>query len=1087
VENHKGWEILLLLTLLVGRARTGKTNLIADEIRQSMEKGECGMLLIVPEQYSHYAERHLCSVCGDRLSLHAEVLSFTGLCSRVFDEVGVAGEKLLDNSGQILVMHKALEPVKLSLKVLATKRMRTEVSENLLNVVKELKSFKVTPEMLENASSRTSSPLSEKLHDLALIHGAYDALLDNYGGDSTGRLSLLADMICDSSIGNGGQIYFDGFNDFTAQEIDIIKELLRKKAKVTVSLTCSPFSDNSEFIIPNSTLQQLKRLADGLGVKHKINHIEASPDLVTTNPKLMILEKHIFDSFQEKRMESDGVVSIFEAPTRYAECEQAVAIVMNLVSDGCRWRDIAVMAREWDEYSSLCENIFDKYDIPYFSSGKADVLGKAPIALIDAALEIVTTRWEYKSVLRYIKLGLVTIDARDCAVFENYVTMWKIRGSLWTKEWKMPPSGYGRSGKNDDDLLRRLNDIRENITSPLIKLQNDIKGDSKTADKLRYLYEFLVDIGLSGNLLKRAEEFDERGEKRMADEYTQLWDIIINTINQMYDILGDKSHNPTEFRKLLTLAFSQNDVGVIPISLDRVALGGMQMSRRRDIKHLILLGATDDKMPMISKGSGVLSDNERLHLKKLGTNISAGFEDHYNREMNMLYLTLTQPSDRLFILYSSEGGSRPSFIVRNLLAMFGMTANQVVETDHFGGSQDPKRLSGVGDEWRSLNEQLAKELYGERLSLSATRTDTYYSCPYKQFLQYGLKLEPQIVAEFDAMTAGNFMHYVLDGVLSEVISGGGVKKASDEAVERLTSTYIDKFVREKLLEFEGRNTRFKRLFERYISDTQHVVDNVIDELRNSDFEPLAVELDMRDLSNTQTGHIDRVDGYMHENKHYLRVIDYKTRKKAYAFEISDVLHGRDMQMLIYLFALTKYGQSKFGNDINAAGVLYVPARDVVLNASRNDTDERIGNKRNEEMRRSGLILHEDSILEAMENGEEKKYLPVTRNKSGDLVGDSLIEAKQIEILSSHVSNMISKAEKEILGGSTKCKPYYKSENDNACNYCVYKAVCHFDEEKGDKKSYVRKTRNDEAWSKMLGDSVSLNQVQGRQARNDKED
>ena len=52
----------------------------------------------------------------------------------------------------------------------------------------------------------------------------------------------------------------------------------------------------------------------------------------------------------------------------------------------------------------------------------------------------------------------------------------------------------------------------------------------------------------------------------------------------------------------------------------------------------------------------------------------------------------------------------------------------------------------------------------------------------------------------------------------------------------------------------------------------------------------------------------------------MRVVDYKTGKKE--FRLSDVLHGLNMQMLVYLAALVENGQ------VLPAGILYMPAQSL---------------------------------------------------------------------------------------------------------------------------------------------------------------
>jgi len=1079
-----------------------------NEIKRRMSEGETGMLLIVPEQYSHDAERQLCAVCGDRLSLHAETLSFTRLCNIVLAETGGVSRRSLDSTGQILAMYRALESVAQSLKVFGIKRMRTEILERLLEAVKEFRSLNIMPQTLENIAGQTTNPLADKLRDLALIYDAYDAILQIHGSDAAERLTQLADTIGASSVGNAGHIYFDGFNDFTVQELCIIEELLRKKADITVCLTYDPDDLREIFEIPRETAEKLRRMAQEQGVEvvQKISPQASSSPASSSQasgsptsgppasrppraPELAFLENYLFDDAPPNyKRQSDAAandtITIYSAPTRYIECEYAAYEVRKLVCNGYRWRDIGVMARDWEEYGSICENVFEKYDIPYFTSGKVDILSKPPLTLIDAALEIAVSGWEYKSIFKYLKSGLIDITTDQCAILENYVLKWKIRGSLWNKEWKMPPQGYGNEKDGDGKLLEQINSLRRFIIKPLMNLRDGIKTESNAEVKLRVLYSFLEEIKLPGRLTEKVDEFRKRGEMRLADEYTQLWDIIIIAMEQMHSILGDDNLSAAEFRKLLLLGLSQNDVGVIPVSLDRTALGGMAMSRRRDLKCLIILGATDENLPTLGKSSGALSDNERTQLRKLGTDIPAGLEERLYREMNMIYSTLTLPSERLIVTYPKSGSERPAFIVKRLCLMFEIKEKTLSEYEYMTAAETPflELLRSRGytmtdpaytitpvppaRQSKNLSKQAAKQLYGKDFSLSATRVDRYYSCPYKHFMQNGLKLEPRVPAEFDALTAGNFMHYVLDRVFTGIKEGVGFKDIEEKKYLDLTDKYIKKYVHEVLLDFESKSARFEYLFMRYKADVVHVVRDMIEELRRSDFKPLDLELDMSELSDTERGFIDRVDGCDQGGKLYLRVIDYKTRKKAYSFELTDVLYGRDMQMLIYLFALEKYGKKRYGVEIGPAGVLYVPARDVIINAPRNASEEDIRNMRIGEMRRSGLILDDPAILEAMESGTEKDYLPVKATKEGKFTGDSLVSLEQIDLLSKHVSKMLNTAKDKIRNGDSECSPYYKSERDNACIYCEFHTVCGFDEETGDRHRFVVKKNHEEIWKEL---------------------
>ena len=80
-----------------------------------------------------------------------------------------------------------------------------------------------------------------------------------------------------------------------------------------------------------------------------------------------------------------------------------------------------------------------------------------------------------------------------------------------------------------------------------------------------------------------------------------------------------------------------------------------------------------------------------------------------------------------------------------------------------------------------------------------------------------------------------------------------------------------------------------------------------------------MELGDGDGAMTLTGIADRVDGWLHNGKLYLRVVDYKTGKKS--FDLAELRYGLGLQMLLYLFTLKEEGRALFGGqEIVPAGV-----------------------------------------------------------------------------------------------------------------------------------------------------------------------
>lgn len=137
-----------------------------------------------------------------------------------------------------------------------------------------------------------------------------------------------------------------------------------------------------------------------------------------------------------------------------------------------------------------------------------------------------------------------------------------------------------------------------------------------------------------------------------------------------------------------------------------------------------------------------------------------------------------------------------------------------------------------------------------------------------------------------------------------------------------------------------------------------------------------MELTVDGVTLSISGIVDRVDGWEENGRLYLRVVDYKTGKKS--FSLTDVWHGLEMQMLLYLFTLEGAGKALYGKELAAAGVLYLPARDLILSGSRNITPAQRQKEVDQKLRRSGMLLNDPALLAAMEQvepGGGPRFLP----------------------------------------------------------------------------------------------------------------
>lgn len=180
------------------------------------------------------------------------------------------------------------------------------------------------------------------------------------------------------------------------------------------------------------------------------------------------------------------------------------------------------------------------------------------------------------------------------------------------------------------------------------------------------------------------------------------------------------------------------------------------------------------------------------------------------------------------------------------------------------------------------------------------------------------------------------------------------------------------------------------------------------------------------------------------------------------------MYGLGMQMLLYLFALDRSGERLYGMETAPAGVLYVPARDVLLSEEGNLPDEEIERKRRDKLRRSGLVLDDPEVLHAMEAGDSPVRLPV-KWKEGVPTGDSLASAERLGLLGRRVEENLRALASQLRSGSITADPCYKGAQDNACLWCDYAEACRFTEGEGsDRRRYLPKLSATRVWDMLEG-------------------
>lgn len=1089
-----------MLRILTGRAGSGKT---AWTLARMKEEGpRRPQLLVVPEQASFEMEVRLCRDNGNQAAAYGEVLSFTRLANRVLTRTGGAARPVLDEGGRLLTMYDALRGVQANLTVYALPARKPEFLASLLTTMDELKSCCVTGGQLLQVGEETEGLDGEKLRDLGLIFGAYEALTARGAMDPRDRLTRLAEGLQQTPFFQDRDVYLDGFTDFTPQQGLVLEQMLRQAPTVTVSLTWDAAEDEGIFAPAEQTIARLKRLAARVGCP--VTEVTCVSDHPQRTPPLAHVEQALFrPPLAPYQGPWDNSVVVRVLPSPREEVAWAAGEIRELVRRGeVRCRDIVIAARNIDPYWEQLEGIFAQYELPLFQADKTDILQKPLFTLVTAALDTVTGGYLYEDVFRYLKTGLAGLTPEECDRLENYVLTWDLWGSRWTASqgWTLHPGGYHQQFTPEDEAeLADLNALRLRVITPLEHLRKQAGGT--LGQQVLALYRFLEEIQAPEALEARSALLLDRGEPELARQVSQLWEIFCGALEQCYGMLGEREAELGEFSRLLRLLLSRYSVGTIPASLDRVTAGDAQRLGGRACKVLFLLGADESAIPQVAPGQGLLTDRDRELLEDYGLTLSPRLEEKISRENTIVYTTCAQPTRRLYVSWAAqgEGGGekRPSFLVQRLETLFpqaGGTGSAAPSPDRLRAmaarlpevraalSEDAAcrrvfRQLERGRQWRRghLSPGAVRALYGEKVAMSASRMDQYRSCHFAYFLRYGLGARERRTAGFHAPEYGTFIHFVLEFVLRAAKEEGGVPQLSDQRLEELTTQAITAYVAQELGGMAQQTPRFQYLFRRLEQNVRAVVQNVTEELRSSDFQPILFELgfgpgqalppvELKEAGVTLrlSGFVDRVDGWVQDGRLYLRVVDYKTGRKS--FDLTEVWHGLGLQMLLYLFTLEERGERLFGQPPIPAGVLYLPARDAMIAGSRTMDEATRRKLLDKELVRRGLVLDDEAVLQAMEHSEGGlRFLPLRVSaRTGKITGDALVNAQKLGRLKKHIQQVLGEICQEIARGNIDADPFWRGPEKNACQFCPFFRACQFEADQ-DRRHWVPPVKNKDFW------------------------
>ena len=900
------------IRFIYGRAGTGKSRFCIDEIKHRIdEKNEKELILLVPEQYTFNTENKILKFIGEHALLTTKVLSFKKMAREVFEECGGRVKEIIKESGKNMLIHKVLNENIESLDYFKKISKEQGFNEIIAEIISEFKKYNVNIERLSKINERIDeTELAQKLKELTIIYEAFNSKMHENYIDGDDELTILIKKLLKSDIYKDSEVWIDEFASFTPQQLEIIRLLAKRCDRVNITLCMEGKSSSDKEQDITDVFNTIKNTENKILKLMKENNIAYDKPIYLDNYisyrfkdnlELNHIEKHFFTYPFNAYDERCDNISLYKANNIYDEVERVAKSITDLVrNQGYRYKEIAVVCRNIDDYEKITSVIFKEYDIPYFLDKKIQLLSNPLIILISSAFEILFKNWSYESVFKYLKSGLTGMDNSYIDVLENFILEHGIKGYKWTVEEIINEKWFN----NNEELTKEkilVAEVMNEVREPLMNFHNKIDGKYKVKDICTAVYEFLVEIKVFKRIDDWIKEFETLGLEDKVKEYSQVQRIVIDILDQAVDVIGEEKIDSYEFFKILNSGFTNEEIGVIPVALDQINIGDIARIKGIDVKVLYIVGINDGVLPASKKEEGILSDRDREILNDTGISLAATTRNKVFEEQFLLYTALTMSSKYLMLSYPMadyEGKAlRPSIVIHRMKKTFPKlveesaiydllsksnkfnkviapipTFNELIlavrrdfdkedieeywpevynwfnQNEEFKGKVrnifKGLNYSNVGDK---VAKQKLRKLYENdmgKLVFSVSRLEKYAECPFSYFVQYGLKAKNRKVYEFTPPDLGSFIHEMLDSFTNKVKDDGILwSDLNNESCREIISTIIDKKLNGEANSILNSTKKFRYLAQRFKRVISKSVSVIANQIGKGEFEVFKTEFD----------------------------------------------------------------------------------------------------------------------------------------------------------------------------------------------------------------------------------------------------
>ena len=913
------------LQFIVGSSGTGKSTYIYNRIiDKSMKNPGRTYIIVVPEQNTLQTQKELVRLHPDNVIMNIDVLSFNRLAYRVFDELGIETLDILEETGKNLLIRKLSMDHKDELRVLGRGINKAGYISEIKSFISELAQYNISASDFENIASEgeLGESFKRKANDIAIIYKAYEDYIRDRYITAEGLLVRLNEVIVDSSFLNDSEFVFDGFTGFTPLQNELLKTMLPRINKSYVVVTMDSreplYGDIKEyelFAMSKNMIARTRRICEMCNVEIEDAILLDKNYRLSEGGSIDFIERHLFrpgDKATFPMEETGDLFKIHCLNNPRLEIEYvAASIAKDIREDNRRYKDIAICSANLDAYKNHFEEIFNRYNIPFYIDSSTSVVFHPIIEFIRSAFMIVEYNFSRDSVMHFMRCNLTDITMDEVDVLDNYLYASKIRGvKAYSNEFAYEPRAF--AGR-----LPMVNDIRKRFAKPLVDFYNSVNGCSDVRTISTGLYQLLLDYNVEVKLNERRLQLEEAGEEIKAKEYSQIYRVIISILDKMVTLLEGEDISTKDYVEIMLSACEGAKIATIPMSNDCVLIGDLERSRYDKPKVMYLMGVNDGAIPATYNSSGIISQSERIHLKEYlsGKDVMLAPTDREKSFMQRfyVYMILTKASEKLCITYScNDIDAKPlnrSYLISELQELFAnndlVGDNELLPSDWMVSPESASMYASSSlrrlvheDECDTIDvsktslketndleatisllkycndnnitslenvlkgaffyhnkEEIDKKLYEKLVNSdnpvgSVSKLESYRRCAYRYFLQYCLNINERENNKLDARDYGNVYHDILEEFSLELDNEGiSWKDVSNEQSREILSKASDKVYEgyERIKLLDTPKDLFTK--ERIMTTMIKTIDILRDQAKNTHFEPKRFEVKLDKIAS----------------------------------------------------------------------------------------------------------------------------------------------------------------------------------------------------------------------------------------------